>query len=119
MSALLPFPVPSESLVWRNKYSIAGFIRVLRLALGGARSYSESASGPGQETVSYLPGGGEVVPRIWLIPVSLAVLTVCAANYCFGPHGFSKGKGCEGVTMVLLLPHAPAHSQLGRKAKDL
>lgn len=119
MSVLLFFFVLLESLVWRNKYSIVGFIRVFRLALGGVRSYFESVLGFGQETVLYLLGGGEVVFRIWFILVSLVVFTVCVVNYCFGLYGFSKGKGCEGVIMVLLFFYVLVYFQFGRKVKDL
>lgn len=43
---------------------------------GGARRYSDIASGLGQEMILNLQVSGEMVPKIWLRPDSLAVLMV-------------------------------------------
>lgn len=90
---------------------MAGFIRVLRCSVGRARSYSEIASGLGQEMVSNLQVSGEMVPKIWLMPNSLAVLTVFGID-CFDPDGFGTGKGSAPHN-----PHPLAHSHLGRMAR--
>lgn len=71
----------------------------------------EIASGLRHEMVSNLQVSGEMVPRTWLMPNSLAVLMVFGAG-CFGPRGFSTGK--ESVPHH---PHPLAHSHLGRMAR--
>lgn len=44
-AALMLSHVPSGSLVWRDRYGMVGFIRVLGQVGSGARCYSEIAPG--------------------------------------------------------------------------
>ena len=90
---------------------MSGFIRGLRYSVHRARNYSKIASGLEQETVSNLQVSGEMAPKIWLMPNSLAVLMVFGVDY-FGPHGFSTGKEPAPHN-----PHPPAHSHVGGMAR--